>query len=1436
MNRNNKVSNKLGKSVIAALLLLTTASGSMTHSAFANNEDQMMTKKQTRNIETRDAVLTSPYFKHVTPDGVVILDEGETLDYSVDLSDIDSLDITTTFEVNHVPYTVEDLDFELMYDITSNNYYDVSFKIPIKEGTGTVEFDANVNTIVMKRVHKDPVTGEETELDDINIILTLELAEKDYKYNEVKASMTTPSVITDFNLFTSALDFEFEINTMDFNATKFNLEGVDFNAADITWVETEIGLGTEPGIVNAKGTLQVPVSGVNVNYLKTSATYDGNKVDITQEGIYDKTAVTGNILTTDLANEATYYGYKELEFELTDQALDKNSIEVKVTHETGIETINLKSSNPDYQLVDVTQVGAQGANGENVTHKFKLLISDKGKSFTGLDISANDLTGNASHKVELTEVLKFDIVAPTLEANYNEAYTYYHSKPIDLHILLETEDFDISQLTSETEGITFVSVEDLGNKKYKVNYKINQRGEYTPAFTLKDKFGNVIDNATMQPVKYLAAVGITLDNDITTNWSNKVNLEQVYTIDGEIDLDSVKVFGKDGQIVTDAEVKVINTEQTQVTVVYKEDGLMKPKITVNDKSGKEYSFEGGQFTLDTVAPEIKYELTSVANNLTEDRFSNTLVEYTVTVRDANLTPGQAVVTDGGVIGAWEDLTANGGVPTYRFTLKVSDEGTYKPTVKITDKATNETTIEIPEFTIDATAPEVKVELETELHNTLYTAEDMIVKVTIKDKYFDKDNFYVTDLEDLGSIQKDITWVDGETAEEHIAKVTVKKDGSHKLKVSAVDKARNKTEVDTEKFIIDKFVPTVEVKNNGTFINDKYINKTNTYTVTVTTPYFNEKSIIIADGTLSDWKHEGNKHTATLTVTGDGVHTPTFDVKNLANVEAKGWVGQEFIIDTIAPVIKLNGVDQMINGKYVARIQNITVTVTDNNINLNDIIVKGGNLIGTWTTEGNVHTNTITTTGNGIVQVFVNGKDLAGNNATEVKTSEFIVDTTLPVLDVTNNTDIKNGKYTNGNIVHSITVTDTNFNTANGLAYDNGSLNGWTSNGARYSTVNTITTEGVHNLTVSATDLAGHKSNVFNSGELIIDRTAPSLEFRNVTNGQVFMNDFRPTVIYSDTNIDENATSVTITGPNDVAVSLAGGAGEYYLSDLPVEKEYDGYYTIEANIVDLAGNTTTETMRFGINRFGSDFDGNAFEYNRKYLQELKEDLEITEVSLVKIEKLQLRMYRDGVLVPEADVKLKVKEAEANGYYTYTYTLDKEQFSEGVYEIIIESLDESGNVSKALSEITFVIDRTAPEVLYNVTESTVYNEPNKLVTMNIHDLHGVEEVEIKLNGKVQDIEPKGAEYQLDIEGSNELQTIEVTAKDKAGNELESEVNFYVTTNVWLNVRHSDYFIPGVSGVGAVGVGSLFFLLFKRRKKDEEEMTAEDFETGEVPTAKM
>ncbi len=565
------------------------------------------------------------------------------------------------------------------------------------------------------------------------------------------------------------------------------------------------------------------------------------------------------------------------------------------------------------------------------------------------------------------------------------------------------------------------------------------------------------------------------------------------------------------------------------------------------------------------------------------------------------------------------------------------------------------------------------------------------------------------------------------------------------------------------------------------------------------------------------------------------------------------------IDTTAPVVSVEvsgGVADSANGDYFRSERMATITIKENNFDPNrvqcSITNSNGSVpsIGSWQRQGGsndaTYVATVVFADDGHYSISVGCTDLAGNVGASASGESFTVDVTNPTVEVTyDNNSAVNGNYYSSERTATVTVTEHNFDpgrvSITGTAVENGTevafpvLGGWASNGDTHTATLYYSQDAHYTFDIDITDKAGNVMEDYQMEEFVVDKTAPSIEFSGVADKSANNGEVIPVITYTDMNFDRNNVSIVLTGINNGQVNYPGYASDiangqrFAYSNFGEEKAVDDIYTLEVTLTDMAGNATTSSITFSVNRHGSVYDMTGLkDLNGSYSKTVG-DIVFTETNVDTLERetIRIRLTKNGTptdLTEGSDYIISVSGGEGQ-WNKYTYTLDKALFTDdGKYSIAIYSKDLAGNINENIdeekeAEITFGVDSTAPVIVpIDLEEGKQYAVEMKTVSVEIKDNLILQDVKIYVDGKETEYTVEGESYIFNIYESTDRQNIRIVATDVAGNQHDVSINdVLVTTSVFARFyNNTPLFVGTIIAVAVVVVGGAGFIVFGGKRK--------------------
>lgn len=693
------------------------------------------------------------------------------------------------------------------------------------------------------------------------------------------------------------------------------------------------------------------------------------------------------------------------------------------------------------------------------------------------------------------------------------------------------------------------------------------------------------------------------------------------------------------------------------------------------------------------------------------------------------------------------------------------------------------------------------------------------------------------------------------------KITI--DGNHNdmvLEVILTDNAGN-VSYDYVMFGIDKTAPVINVaydNNNGDVKSNNgstYFNADRTATVTISERNFDpekvEFTIANAEGNAPEAVRideindsiestDETQHTYQITYSGEGVYT--FDVKctdraDNANDEVKygeSVAPTAFVLDKTAPTISVSyDNNSAANGKFFNAHRTATIVVKEHNFDVNRVVINGtASLNGAakafpaaaWTSNGDVHTATISYNEDADYTFAISMDDMAGNAITDasvnygasVAAKEFTVDTEIAKPVISNPT---NGKPYQQEVPVSISSTDVNLENCVATLLKTGREKDENDN---WKWVKDFRVDNVINLS------NGGQTSAFSINDLF--------EHERLNDGIYTLK-----IDVADKAGNTQSETVTFT------VNRFGSVYDYNqyttetLNGKYVQAITDNIVITEYNPSPLSENAVVSLTR----------DGAPVEIGDS-------NLVITPV------------YTESA-------------AGASGWYEYKYEISKNVFStvdaqgnmkylDGIYKLYVASKDIANNDSENISagaDMSFSLDSTAP-MIASITglEKKTVNDVTKDVTFEIFDAIGLDTVEVTyvgVNGKttetynisdlLKSYDPATQAEKPDItkydssftmgEGMNNI--VRIVAKDLAGNVMDtgdpnvenSAINFdasvlafnsliTVSTNPFVRwYSHTVFFWVSIAVIAVVLGAGGYLAAVKLRKKEEKE--TEDYKNS-------
>lgn len=496
-------------------------------------------------------------------------------------------------------------------------------------------------------------------------------------------------------------------------------------------------------------------------------------------------------------------------------------------------------------------------------------------------------------------------------------------------------------------------------------------------------------------------------------------------------------------------------------------------------------------------------------------------------------------------------------------------------------------------------------------------------------------------------------------------------------------------------------------------------------------------------------------------------------------------------------------------------------------------------------DNNTYVATVTFAADDDYSFAMNYTDRAGNAGSSFGTQTFTIDQTIPTIEVTMDGQPNNSNYFAAGRTATVKVTEHNFDSnrivVRGTATDNGNTttfpvtSGWTTDGDVHTATISFDTDGVYAFTVDGIDEAGNVAEQNATSEFVVDLTEPTIEISGVEDFSANNDVVAPVIQFSDTNYNEGGAKIELVGANHGVVEANGAYSSskngqvFTFADFSHEQDVDDIYTLTATEIDFAGNETSQSITFSVNRFGSVY---VFDHSLKEIEGtyIKEPIDVvlteTNVDSLSMDSIKVTVSENGApkdLSEGADYTVATTGGSGS-WSQYTYTIDKSVFQgDGSYLVTLYSVDNAGNVNENINEskkaeIDFGVDGTAPVIVpINIEDGESYNAQVYNATASVVDNLVLQDVNVTLDGKEIACTQEGDDINFEIPEASSRQEVVITARDAAGNEMQCEVaNFLVSTNTFVRVMNNTPVVAAVAGgVVAVGGGAGAFIGFRKKK---------------------
>ena len=674
-----------------------------------------------------------------------------------------------------------------------------------------------------------------------------------------------------------------------------------------------------------------------------------------------------------------------------------------------------------------------------------------------------------------------------------------------------------------------------------------------------------------------------------------------------------------------------------------------PEFTVTDLAGNTTTVNGAKITLDKVRPTGTLKVTNLISGGTKGEiswnklvsklsfglFGKNSVKVSMTSEDATagLKSTQYIVTD--TLKKRSELEAETKWKDYQKgnVLKLNKNRNYIVYEKVVDKAGNTEYFGTDRVVVDGNSPKPEVTITPSAPGWgkgVYSASDnpgfdiLVTDPIENDSYAGLKSVTYTISGGANGYKESNTVTF--TAKDHRQSYTghVNIDPSRfysnnvQVTVEAVDYSTNGASKQTEEIKIDNQAPKVSFSfDKSDAVGGKYYNKDKTLTITVDERNFDDSykpevtSSTNQGWSFSGWSSNGEKHTGTITFTGDADYTVSYFCYDKAGNKSNTEKLDEITIDKTKPTVAVSyDNNNAKNGSYYQEGRTATITITEHNFNASGVTVTttanlDGGSVATpqasgWSSSGDTHTATISYPTDGDYTFTISITDMASNVSDPYATDSFTVDLTKPTIEISN---IKDHSANKGTVAPVVTLNDTNFDRSNVNIQLTGVHKGVVNTANMYTTADTgkgqIITfanfgknmDDIYTLKAETTDKAGNAY----STEIVfsVNRDGSTYQYNDYTEELLkkgYTNNPKDIVV-SEINVDsltlseltlsKNGTVLTLKEGQDYDVQKSGGDvswKEYVYTIHAANFEDEGDYTISIYSEDKAKNKTTNTSK------------------------------------------------------------------------------------------------------------------------------------------------------------------------------------------------------------------------------------------------------------------
>lgn len=465
-----------------------------------------------------------------------------------------------------------------------------------------------------------------------------------------------------------------------------------------------------------------------------------------------------------------------------------------------------------------------------------------------------------------------------------------------------------------------------------------------------------------------------------------------------------------------------------------------------------------------------------------------------------------------------------------------------------------------------------------------------------------------------------------------------------LWVKLTDRTGHSSEA-SKVYSIDKDAPTISVSYDNTE-EDNFYNRNRVATITVHERNFDPSKFTVSgsSGVLGSWSNNGEVWVNTISFTEDKDYNFSLDCIDRAGNKAKTYTSENFTVDKTAPKLSVSwDVPNPSNENYFNSHRTATVTVVEHNFDSNLFKKTGSGVMSGWSSNGDVHTATVSFNEDGEFEFGIGGTDKAGNASEVYNSGKFNIDATLPKLSIEG---VEEGISYKEDIKFSVNMSDDNIDSSKssvellGRKSGNIRVSGAISGKSGTFTLDNIPKEelydDVYTLKATVTDKAGNVES--KNIKFSVNRFGSKYTFLDA---DILGNYIREpkTVVINETNVDKldtNKARVRVirdgsevkVSSNQIGIKETGGDVDKYNYSYSVDKsvfDRDGKYIVQVYSHALEGtdySSVSEEYAFILDSKKPEIiisgleDGKTYkDYKKKITIDIRDKSKITEVSAI-----------------------------------------------------------------------------------------------------------------------------------------------------------------------------------------------------------------------------